>query len=164
LFIRFGNRLHPRRKNANDAKSQTPATMKIGETVEMGDWEVTLNSFTFEDSVTQGMLRFSPDEGHKMGIADVTVKNNGTSVNTFLPAFSFGDDDVSVSLVYDGKYEFQFTNYLGLSGQLHMESFNPLSSKTGTIYFEVSEEVATSDKPLVLKFKYKRDEYLYNIR
>lgn len=88
----------------------------------------------------------------------------GTSMGTFLPVMAITDDDITVKLIYDGKYEFSLTNFLGLSGQLYMESLNPLASKTGTIIFQVAEEVETSGKPLQLVFDYDNKDYAFDLR
>jgi len=155
-------------QQAEEPKNEEPAAgepKKIGETMAIGDWEVTLNAVEFVESVTEGMLVFGPDdEGQKMAVVELTVKNNGTGMETFLPVMKISDQDISVKLLYDGKFEYSFTHYLGLSGQLHMESLNPLASKTGTIIFDVVEEVESSGKPLHLIFEYDNKEYTFDLR
>ncbi|RXZ81142.1 DUF4352 domain-containing protein [Paenibacillaceae bacterium] len=147
----------------SDPEPEKTPTSQIGDMINVGDWEVTLESFEFKEELSESIMTFSPDEGNVYGVATIKVKNNGGQANTFLPVIS-SRDDVKLSLKYDEKYDFSYSNMLGLSDQLHMERLNPLSTKSGMVIFTVAEEVKDSDKPLNLIISFEKNDYIYTIK
>ncbi len=137
-------------------------TFAIGDTVSVGDWNVTVNSFEFLDSIANGdYFSFNPDDGNKYAVANVTVKNVGSSSNTFLKSYSAKD---GVSIKYDGQYTYSSTHLLGLDTDLHDQTLNPLTEFSGIIAFSVPNEVVESDGPLTLNLKCDRTEMIINLR
>lgn len=119
---------------------------KAGDTVTLGDWEVTLVGCEITDGVQNGTYTvFKADEGNRYVVVTLTVKNIGTKAASFLPSFSMGDD-VRAKLLYQGEYEFSATNLLGHSDELHDKRLNPLSSTNGLIAFQIAEDAAAADE------------------
>ncbi|CAH1217855.1 hypothetical protein PAECIP111893_04320 [Paenibacillus plantiphilus] len=146
-------------------EAEAPSMYNVGDTVTIGDWEVKLESFEYKPELKPNdVIVFSPDEGNIYAIANVTVKNIGSEVNTFLPVISMKNKDVGVMLKYDDKYDFTSTNLLGYQEQLYMASLNPLSTKTGEIVFDTVKEVQDSDKPLYLIFTLGDDKYKFAVK
>ncbi len=125
----------------------------IGDTVHLGDWEITVNSVEAVDSIQNTYGAFKPDEGNKYVSVNVTVKNLGKETDTFLPTYNLLND-VSAKIIYQ-EYEFSGTNLLGYDDDLHDTSLNPLSSKTGIMAFSIAAEVAENLSELHLIFSEK---------
>ncbi|MCH5203097.1 MAG: DUF4352 domain-containing protein [Oscillospiraceae bacterium] len=147
--------------NSSSVSEDTDAeTYYIGETVNIDDWEITVNSVEIADKInnkTYGTVTtyFSPEEGSKYVVFSISVKNTGTEVSTFLPSFSVGDT-VTTKVEYK-EYSFKSTNLLGHSDDLHMTSLNPLSSKTGIVAFEIADEVINDFDEIRLVFSTKNE-------
>lgn len=118
----------------------------IGDTVTLGDWEITFDSFDVCDEIKASYGSFVPDEGNQYVVVTLTVKNLGTSADSFLPQFAFDNSDVRAKIMYQNKYEFSSSNLLAHSEDLHDEFLNPLSSATGIIAFSLVEEAASSNE------------------
>ena len=105
---------------------------EIGETFTCGNWEITVTSFTI-----------FPD---KYSYTALDIKNISTKKQTF------GKKDDTYYLLYDDKYEFKGTTYWEYD-------FNPLTDpKNECIFFyNVPEEVYTSDNPLLLGLRFGID-------
>lgn len=116
----------------------------IGETQsynnEFGNIQVTLDYVEFCDKIENTLtgLYTYPDEECVFLYAGITVKNIGTEEGSLVTAWN--------TLTYDGMYEF---NHYSTEGDI--VGIAPLTSPvTGALVFMVPNNVAESDKPLVL--------------
>lgn len=117
---------------------------KPGETVKLGNWEITVNSAEAVDKIDGNYnTAFKPSEGNKYVVINTTVKNVDTNSDTFLPSISMSKD-VKVKVHY-GEYEFSSTSLLAHNDDLHDTTLNPLSSKTGIIVFSVVSNIAVPE-------------------
>ncbi len=140
---------NPNDTDSGNAMDTEPVTFSIGDVVKLNDWNVTVNSFEFVDILQEDFARYEPDEGNKFAVIHMTIKNVGSTEQTFLERYSFEDNDAK--LIYDGQYEFSIKELLSYGPDLRSCTMNPLAEKTGVIVFEVVKELTESDKPLVLK-------------
>lgn len=138
------------------------AGYNVGDTAQLGDWEITVNSVEAVDSIQNTYGAFKPDEGNKYIAINVTAKNLGTEKSTFLPTYGFSGT-IGAKIVY-GEYEFSGTNLLGYDDDLHDTSLNPLSSKTGIMAFSVAEEVAEDLSELHLVFSEKGSDCDFSLQ
>ena len=146
-----------------ESKTSAQQTFNLGDTVEMNDWYVTVNSFDFRESIkTSEYFGFTPDSGNKYAVANITIKNVGTSAATFFDTISFTGG--SVRLIYDNKYKYSSSRLLGSDEDLHDETCNPLTELTGIMAFEVPDEVESSDKPLHLTIVNGNTKFIVKIR
>lgn len=139
-------------------------TYKIGDTVNIDDWEITVNSVEVADKITNktyGTVEtyFSPDEGNKYIVFNMTIKNLSTDSNSFLSFATLGDH-VKVKIEYQ-EYEFNSTNLMGHDDELHMTTLNPLSSKTGILAFSIAEEVVNNFDALKLVLYTKNENCVF---
>lgn len=146
----------------SQTETEAPKTFAIGDTISISDWNITVNSFEFLDSIANGdYFSFTPDDGNKYAVANITVKNVGNSSKTFLQSFSSKD---SISIQYDGQYTYSSTNLLGHDADLHSKTLNPLTEVSGIIAFSVPNEVAESDGSLALNLQCDRIEMIINLK
>ena len=151
--------------SSSEAEEIPQKVYSLGDTVEIGNFQITASSVEVTDRVASPIsetVGFKPEEGSKYVVINTSVKNIGTDNNTFLPTIGTVKKDISVKLVY-GNYEFQSTNLLGHSDDLHTTSLNPLSSKTGFIAFQVADEVAQDLSDVKLVFSLDKDNYEYSL-
>ena len=139
-------------------------TYYIGDTVNIDDWEITVNSVEITDKVTNktyGTVTtyFSPEEGSKYVVFNISIKNIGSEINSFLPSFSVGDT-ITTKIEYK-EYSFKSTNLLAHSDELHATTLNPLSSKTGILAFEIADEVIEDFDEIRLVFSTKKESRIF---
>lgn len=149
-------------KEQVDEKSPTETLYKKGDTITIDKWEITLNSTEVTDRINDknsDILYFSPDEGSKYLVVNLTVKNLSKNSETFLPAMYMNSD--TKATVHYQEYEFNSTNLMGYSDDLHLSSLNPLSSKTGIIAFEIAEDVLSLLDELKLVFSASSESYTF---
>lgn len=134
----------------NETESEV-SELQIGDTAELGDWSISVTGFELTTKIDNGYTYFSPGEGNQYGVVSVTVTNNGTEADSFLPSFGFGDD-VTAKIYYNGQYEYSSTQLLAYDKDLHDEFLNPLSSASGIIAFELPDAVANGSESLNITF------------
>lgn len=135
---------------------------QVGDTVMLGDWEITLLGCEITEKVSANQyLSFKADDGNKYVIVTLTVKNTATKADSFLPSFSMGND-VSAKLLYLGEYEFSASNLLGHSDELHDKTLNPLSTAEGLIAFQVADEAAVLEE-LELELSQGKESVTYRL-
>ena len=123
---------------------------KAGDTVTLGDWEITLVGCEITEKIQSGAYSsFKADDGNRYVVVRLTIKNTGTTAGRFLPMVSMGSS-VRAKLLYQGEYEFSATNLLGHSEELHDKSLNPLSSAEGVIAFQIAEDAAVADELMLV--------------
>lgn len=133
-------------------KPQTETVaFSVGESAELDSWSISVTGFEFLTRIDDGYGYFEPGEGNQFGVVSVSVTNNGTEADSFLPSFGFGDDVVA-KIMYDGQYEYSATQLLAYDADLHDEFLNPLSSASGVIVFELPDTVVNGTESLTIAF------------
>jgi len=140
--------------------AQTPNS--TGDTVDIGNWRITFDSYEISDSIKAKFGSFVPDEGNMYFIAYLTVSNRGKNADTFLQSFSV-NTDIRMKAIYEGEYEFSSTNLLAHDEDLHDKMLNPLSSKSGIVAFSMPEEVVDSPESLVIRFILHKDSVDFSL-
>ncbi|MNZ65152.1 Telomeric repeat-binding factor 2 [compost metagenome] len=125
----------------------------------MGDWEVVLNSFEFNQKVSDEYFSSSADEGNKFLILNYTVTNQGTEADNFTSMIG----GVEMKALFQDKYEYTYTITM-IDKDLSKESIKPLSSKTGFVVMEVPDTVAKSEDGLILKLAKDKAKATINLR
>lgn len=144
--------------------SSAEAVYNIGDTALLNDWEISVTDLQIVESIQGDYGSFSPkEEGNKYAHVYATVTNKGKEADNFCPTYGFGDD-VKAKILYGDGYEFTATNLLGYSNELHDQTINPLSSKTGELAFEIPEAVAGSTDELFIQFSSGNDSIKFKIR
>ena len=134
-----------------------------GETAIIGNWEITVDSFEVKDTIDMSAYTYyTPDEGNKYVVANMTIKNIGTEIDVFCPSFSISNKDVRVKIVYQNTYEYSASSLLGCDKELHDDSMNPLTKGSGFIAFSVVEEAITANE-LKLIFTCDDKIAIYNV-
>lgn len=142
-------------------KSEKP--LKIGKEGTLGDWSITVTSAEATDSIAADYGSYTPDDGNKYFSVSVSVTNNSKTAETFLKSYSLSTD-LQAKLLYGDGYEFSATQLMGYKKSLHNETLNPLSNKEGVIAFEIPNDVADSDKKLVLQFTINNKSLKFKVR
>ncbi|GAA0135244.1 hypothetical protein YSY43_20840 [Paenibacillus sp. YSY-4.3] len=132
---------------------------KVGDKFKLGDWEVVLDSFEFNQKVSDEYFSSSADEGNKFLILNYTVTNEGTQADNFTSMIG----GVDMKAIFQDKYEYRYTITM-IDKDLSKESIKPLSSKTGFVVMEVPDTVATSEDSLILKLEEDKDKATINLR
>ncbi len=154
------------KSSEEEASAQEEETIyNIGETVLLGNWEITVTGMQIVDSVSSGeYFEFRPgEEGDKYAQITATVSNKGKKSDRFLPSYGLGGD-VSVKFVYGDGYEFSSTQLIAYERELHDARINPLSSQEGEIFFEVPEIVANSTDEILIRFSSGSDRVRIKVR
>ena len=155
--------IDPATEPETDPETEGESTYSVGDTVELKHWSITLDNFELTAKIDGDYsVSYSPEDGAKYGVVSLTVVNNDTTTDTFLPTFSLNDD--VVAKIYSGEYEFSASNLLGHSSDMHDTSLNPLMSSSGIIAFEVPDSIAESDAPLVLTLSCSRTTISFELR
>ncbi|GJM70621.1 hypothetical protein HMSSN036_28370 [Paenibacillus macerans] len=132
---------------------------KVGDKFKLGNWEVVLDSFEFNQKVSDEYFSSSADEGNKFLILNYTVSNEGTEADNFTSMIG----GVEMKAIFKDKYEYKYTITM-IDKDLSNESIKPLSSKTGFVVMEVPDEVAKSKDGLILKLAKDKDKATINLR
>lgn len=128
------------------AEESKPVFSSVSGTV--GNWEITVNDFTFENSVSVGLFtEYRSSENAKFCVVNVTVKNIGKESDTFLPYVTFGNDS-NAQISWNG-YTYTRSELFFSKDTLSSEQLNPLVTATGDIVFDVPDVLIESDVPPV---------------
>lgn len=144
---------------AEEPEAPKEVAYKAGDKFKLGDWEVVLDSFEFNQKVSDDYFSSSADEGNKFLILNYTVTNEGTEADNFTSMIG----GVDMKAVFQDKYEYKYTITM-IDKDLSKESIKPLSSKTGFVVMEVPDTVATSEDSLILKLEENKDKATINLR
>lgn len=139
------------------------ANLAINDSVDLGDWNITVTGFELTTRIDNGYTYFSPDEGNQYAVVSVSVVNNGKQSASFLPSFSMGDD-IRAKVYYNGDYEYSSVQLLAYDKDLHDESMNPLTAKDGVIVFTVPDAVANGEEGLVITFTLGSDNATFDLK
>ena len=71
----------------------------------MGNWEVVLDSFEFNQKVSDTYFSSSADEGNKFLVLNYTVTNEGTEADNFTSMIG----GVEMKAIFKDKYEYKYT-------------------------------------------------------
>lgn len=139
-----------------DTPRPKPSFMPI--TGEAGHWEITVSDFSYEDSMSAGLLHaYQAEDGSKYCIISVTVKNTGTQADTFLPLFAT-TNDTTAKIKWNG-YEYTRSELVWSKDNLSMETLNPLVSTSGQLAFELPDEAIESEEVPVLVFSVGKSSF-----
>lgn len=132
---------------------------QVGETFELKDWEVTVDSFEFDQAVKDGMFSSSAAEGSKFLILRLSLTNNGTENGRFIEMIG----GTSIKAVFDDKYEYKISITM-IDGDLSNESVPPLSDISGFTVIEMPDKVVEAAEGLQVKFELEGDKAVVNLR
>ncbi|RCX18546.1 uncharacterized protein DUF4352 [Fontibacillus phaseoli] len=132
---------------------------KVGDKFNLGNWEVVLDSFEFNQKVSDEYFSSSADEGNRFLILNYTVTNQGTEADNFTSMIG----GVEMKALFQDKYEYTYTITM-IDKDLSKESIKPLSSKTGFVVMEVPDTVAKSEDSLILKLVKDENKATINLR
>ncbi|TGE39623.1 DUF4352 domain-containing protein [Desulfosporosinus fructosivorans] len=126
-------------KKNDESKNVSAKNLAIGEKFKLKDWDVTLESFEFNKTVTnkRESMSSSTEDGNKYLILRLNVTNNGTKADGFIKTI----DGVSIKVVYNDKYEYKNTKTL-FDGDLANDWIQPLASNKGFTVIKVPDKVA----------------------
>ncbi|CAM4476839.1 MAG: DUF4352 domain-containing protein [Paenibacillus macerans] len=144
---------------AKEPEKPEEVAYKVGDKFKLSNWEVVLDSFEFNQKVSDEYFSSSADEGNKFLILNYTVSNEGTEADNFTSMIG----GVEMKAIFKDKYEYKYTITM-IDKDLSNESIKPLSSKTGFVVMEVPDEVAKSKDGLILKLAKDKDKATINLR
>lgn len=131
--------------SASDSSSNVKdAPVKIGTAISNDDVSIKVNSVQEASSIPDqtGLLEYTPDEGGKYVVVNITVKNEGKELYSF----------VITNFQMKGKDDTTYSPSILISKDyLNSGSLNPGLSETGNIAFQIPENVKLSD--LTLEFQ-----------
>lgn len=142
-------------------ETETPeaAAYGVGEKFTLGEWGITLDSFEFDQKVSDKYLSSSVEEGNKYLILNYTVENTASEAKNFTAMFQ----GIGMKAVFQDKYEYDYGITL-IDGDLSKESIKPLASKTGFVVMEVPDLVATSEDSLIVNIDDKGEKAQIKLR
>ncbi len=118
---------------------------------EIGNWRFAVTDFYYTKSVSVGLLHeYSAKDGDQYCIINLSVKNIGKEMDTFLPYVTW-NDDVKVKIRWK-DYEYTRSELFWADDHISSETINPLVTVTGNIAFELPNEIINSDTSPVLVF------------
>ncbi|MGZ7444975.1 DUF4352 domain-containing protein [Paenibacillus sp. TH7-28] len=144
---------------AKEPEEPKEVVYKVGDKFNLGNWEVVLDSFEFNQKVSDEYFSSSADEGNKFLILNYTVSNEGTEADNFTSMIG----GVEMKAIFKDKYEYTYTITM-IDKDLSNESIKPLSSKSGFVVMEVPDEVAKSEDGLILNLAKDKDKATINLR
>lgn len=144
---------------AKEPEAPKDVAYKAGDKFTLGNWEVVLDSFEFNQKVSDEYFSSSADEGNKFLVLNYTVTNQGTEADNFTSLIG----GVEMKALFQDKYEYTYTVTM-IDKDLSNENIKPLSSKTGFVVMEVPDTVATSEDALILKLAKDKDKATINLR
>ncbi len=136
--------------------------LKGGESVILGNWEITYQSAQIAASFDEGMFRYTAGDGNVFIRAEMTITNRGTKKDTFLPMVYDSSKDPIVQIFHpqsDSRYD--CVDAVTDSRCLNDTSLEPGESESGEVIFEVPEEVAQGEEPVRLMVSLGRQNVLY---
>lgn len=134
---------------------------KIGETVFLGNFEITLDGCAVQGEILDNTLTYVPENGNLYVCPRLTVKNSGDTAEIFWPSLSF-QTAVRGAVLYQGSYEYTPCVLWGYDGDLHDSRLEPHATTTGILIFSLPKEAANSDH-LVFVLKYGRETVQFEL-
>lgn len=146
-------------ESIEEDKKKQDAIYKVGETAVLDNWEITLNTTSFEQSVEDTFFSSSADEGNKFLVLNLSVKNNGTTAEHF----TYLIDGVNVKAYYNEKYEYNSV-LTSIDGDLSSSSVEPLASSEGFVVIEMPDSVVEAPESIVVEMKQNMERISWGIR
>lgn len=139
-------------------------TVKLGKTVKLGDWKVTVNKVQTKKKIPySSYMIYKPSKGSTFLCVSMKVINKGKKEDTFLPRFGYENKDNFATLYFE-DYEYQASSLTSYDKDLLDESIKPLTKKNGIIVFEVPKKVAKKKGKLTLKIGTSEDYVIYKLK
>ncbi len=125
--------------------------LQAGESIILGNWEITYHSCKISQTFDSGMFRFTADDGMQIVRGEFTVANCGTESDTFLPTVYYTDQDPVVQISdADRENYYESVNALNDSRCLSNTSLEPGESRDGELIFQIPTELAQGTEPLCI--------------
>ncbi len=145
----------------------TPTTtqLKLGEKAQVGDW-----TFKVKKVSTKKMFKindysgYKPTDGNTFVCLSMSVKNNGSEEQNFLPMMGLENKMVTATLIYQDQYEYKPTELSGYKKCLTNEYIKPLSKKSGLVVFDVPKKVAKNLKEATVKIGTVNENVVYPLK
>ena len=149
----------------DESEPEVSNIVTVSEEFEFGDWSITVNSFETTESVSDGIMNFTPsDDGNLYLVVDMTVTNNGTSSQEFIPMFG-GNRDMSVRVYYNEDFVYSPSTLLGHSDDISsLSSISALASRTGILAYSIPPIALDSDNSLDLIFNMDSEDRVLSLR
>lgn len=119
----------------------------VGEAFSFNDWEITLDSFEFDQKVSDGRLQSTANDGSKFLILNFTATNNGSKEASFTSMMG----GLDINVIFNEKYEYGYTITM-VDGDMS-ESISPLDTKSGFVVIEMPDKVVESEESLILSIE-----------
>ncbi|MDQ0175986.1 DUF4352 domain-containing protein [Bacillus chungangensis] len=115
----------------------------VGEVFNYKDWEVKLDSFEFNQTVSSDMFESSADEGNKFLVLRFTVTNKGTKADSFTDTIG----GTQIKAMYNEKYEYEKLTTL-LTSDLSAQNVQPLATGNGFVVIEMPDNVVEASESI----------------
>ncbi|GIP35059.1 DUF4352 domain-containing protein [Paenibacillus sp. J2TS4] len=148
------------KEESKDAeKDKAEQEFAVGDTFNLKDWEVVVESFEFNQSVTGGMLSSSADEGSKFLVLNLAVTNNASEAQQFIEMIG----GTKIKAIYNDKYEYKISITL-IDGDLANERVQPLSTAKGFTVIEMPDKVVEATEGIHVLFDIDGEKAKVKIR
>lgn len=125
-----------------DHTSGLNSELSSGESVILGNWEITYHSYQAVKSFDVGVFRYTPNDGCQYVRAEFSVKNCGDETDTFLPAvYQVSEDPVVQIMDEKRKHIYDCVDALNDSRCLNSTVLDAGESKDGELIFEVPDNM-----------------------
>ena len=153
--------------NAEVAEEEEAAeveTVKLGKTVKLGDWKVTVSKVQTKNKIPySSYMVYKPSKGSTFLCISMKVQNKGKKEDTFLPRFGYENED-NFATLYFNDYEYQASALTSYDKDLLDEAIKPLTKKNGIIVFEVPKKVSKKKGKLTLKLGTSENYVIYQLK
>lgn len=123
--------------------------LQAGESITLGNWEITYHSGQITKTFDSGMFRYTADDGMQFVRGEFTIANCGAEKDTFLPTVYYADEDPIVRISDENREAYyDSVNALNDSRCLSSTSLEPGESKDGELLFQIPNEKAQGSEPL----------------
>lgn len=128
----------------------------------VGNWEITVNDFSYTNSISAGVLHeYRSEENSKYCVVNITVKNIGQEMATFFPIVYYGN--TTIAKIKWNDLEYTRSGLMFSKDNLSSEDLNPLVSTSGDVVFELPNEIIDSDTSPILVFSYGSDSLSFEL-
>lgn len=138
--------------------------LALKETGTVGDWEICVKKAAVKSKIMDGKIRyFKPTKGKTYVVFDLSVKNNGTKKEEFLPRVGLKNKMVQAILVDANEEEYKPIQLLAYDKDIVTKSIKPSKKKTGIVVFEVPKKVGKDKDNLELQIGTMQEKLLYSV-
>jgi hypothetical protein len=126
--------------------SYSGSTINLAAKSSLNGLDISVTSFEISDSLPNGWIITSPQEGTVYAIAGIKVYNDGEM------SYSFLNGARSTATIEYDKKEFQMMIFSSApDGILYSERVDPMMSKEGLVVFQIPEQLADKQDKMKLK-------------